>query len=129
MYLYVYIHSNGDNEFLCSGIGFHEFNAYLVPKLQNIMLLKGDYLGNNCIHNFELFEGQSSIAQLAIKSQNHLGDFHFIDYSKTGDIAALIAEDIKDILYLSHMHQPANSPFFEALENRFVYLSHDDNCC
>ncbi len=51
----------------------------------------------------------------------------FLDYWETDALTKLTEEDIKNILYLSHMWQPIDSPFFEVLKNRFTYLAHDDD--
>jgi len=102
MYTYVYIKSDVENEIICSGIRFYEFSNYFEPKIENIILLKGDYLGSKCVRNFELFEGQEQIERLAKEMKkpcNHFGDFHLIDYSENDAVSKLTDEDIKNILY------------------------------
>jgi hypothetical protein len=130
MYSYVYINDNVSGGITYSGIKFHEFYEYLDSKFDNIILLKGDYLGNKRVQNFELLEGREQV-ELLVKSlkkaSNNPGNFHFMDYSQACAISKLTDEEIKDILYLSHIWKPFNSPFIEVLQNRFAYLAHDDD--
>jgi len=130
MYSYIYVASNSESEITYSGIKFHEFYKYVEPKIENMALLKGDYLGKKCVNNFELLEGREQIDEFAEemrKIPNILGDFNFLDYHNAEAIARLSDEEIKDILFLSHMWHPSANLFFEVLQNRFVYLSHDDD--
>lgn len=130
MYSYVYISSSAEGEIICSGIKFYEFYKFLEPKFENMVLLKGDYFGNSRARNFELFLGKEEIKSLSSemeKAEPILGDFHFMDFAAADSICQLTNEEIKDILYLSHMWQAIDSPFFETLQNHFVYLAHDDD--
>jgi len=38
----------------------------------------------------------------------------------------LSKEQIAELLYLAHLHEPIKSPFNETLNNNYVYLSHDN---
>ena len=130
MYSYIYMQSDSENELRCSGIAFHEFQKYVEPSIENLILLKGDFLGKKNINNFNLYEGQEQICSLAeeTKANGHcLGDFHFIDYSGAKSVSKLTDTEMMEMLYLSHMWKPVHSPFFETLQNRFVYLAHDDD--
>ncbi len=48
-----------------TGIEFAEFIQHLQTPIENLMLLKGSFVGNRMEHNFELFEGQDSVSKLA----------------------------------------------------------------
>ena len=109
-----------------SGIDFFEFSMYLPNPIENLLLLKGDYLGNKCIHNFELLEGTEEIAKLEKEDIYSYGDFVFLDYNATNSVAALSKQQIAEMLYLAHMSTTMQSPFFELLQNRFFYIAHDD---
>lgn len=127
MYSYLYMYSDGPFEISYSGIGFCDFLDLLDDPIQNILLLKCEEAGEKYVHNFPIAEGKEAIAGLAQKrSKNGFGDFHFLDYAKPGAVRELTEEEIKNLLYLSHMRKPCGSPFFARLQNRFVYLSHDD---
>ena len=43
-----------------------------------------------------------------------------------GAAAQLDRQQVAEILFLAHMGEPIESPFFAPLGNRFAYLSHDD---
>ena len=123
----VYINANLDkNEIIFSGIEFREVIQYLHPPLNNLLLMKGDYIGDDCKHNFEMIEGAESIKQLAKDNIYGYGDFCFVDFNQVSDVENLTDLDISELLFLSHMYRPIKTAFFERLNNRFAYLAHDD---
>jgi len=109
-----------------SGIDFVEFNKYLDNRIQNILLIQGNYLGNKCIKNFELLEGLDEIAKLEKEDIYSFGNFAFMDYSSASAVAQLSNQQVAEVLYIAHTAKPLHSPFFAPLQNRFVYLAHDD---
>ena len=114
------------HEFVYSGIEFYEFIHYLRKPIENIVLLKANYIGNDCQNNFELVEGNTDIDLLSQEDVYSFGDFCFLDYAKHENIGRLTDEQIAEMLYLAHMNKPLKSPFFDVLNNRFAYLAHDD---
>lgn len=114
------------HEAVFSGISFADFMESVTPPIENILLLKGDYLGEKNLHKFEILEGREQIAKLMLEDIYSYGDFCFIDYSDVASINNLKEEQIAELLYLSHMFKPLKSPFFDVLQNKFAYLSHDD---
>jgi len=114
------------HEIIYSGIEFAEFTTYLSSPIENILLLKADYIGNRSEKNFELIEGKDYIAEFKSENIYNYGDFCFVDYASTDSINKLSGEQIAELLYMAHMYIPLQSPFFEALQNRFAYLAHDD---
>ena len=122
----LYLNSNIKNcEYVYSGISFNDFIKSLNNKFENIVLLKADYIGNSFRRNFEIVEGIENIIKLA--KEDIYGDFSFVDCSKNDSIEKLEDMEIAELLFLKHMKYPLNSPFFDALGNRFVYLSHDND--
>jgi len=75
---------------------------------------------------FELFEGIGQIKKLSERNLYALGNFCFVDYNTQCKITDLSENQLAELLYLGHMFKPLVSPFFEQLQNRFVYLAHDD---
>ena len=119
-----------DSEVVYSGIDFSEFIRYLPHAIDNLMLITG---GSNVIltesrfeRGLEVIEGSMLIEKLSYEELYRLGNFCFIDYSSRGKISNLHDEEIAELLYLGHMFKPLKSPFFDVLQNRFVYLAHDD---
>jgi len=127
----VYIKTNPKkNEIVYSGIEFAEFIRYLQQPIENLMIITG---GCGCIsgstkyeRGLELFEGYELVQKLTEKSDHIFGDFCFVDYSSPKNTEKLSEEQIAELLYLGHVFKSLHSPFFEALQNRFAYLAHDD---
>lgn len=123
----IYINANAEKqEYIYTGIKFKEFIECLQNPLENIILLKANYMGNNFQKNFELVEGYEYINELANENIYSWGDFCFVDYSQKGNVNDMTDKEISELLYLSHMHYPLDTPFFKSLGNNFIYLSHDD---
>lgn len=113
-------------EIIYTGIEFAEFQRYLLHPIENMILLKGNYEGNRQNRNFELLEGSKEITNLTKENIYNFGNFHFVDYAVEGAEAKLSAQQVAELLYITHMWSPLQSPFFGELKNRFVYLAHDD---
>lgn len=122
----IYINSDIQNhEFIYTGIVFSEFIAYIENPIQNLLLLKANYLKENIVHNFEIVEGLAAINRFANEDIYDYGDFCFVDF-EDGTLDNLSSQQIAELLYLAHMFTPLKSPYFESLHNRFAYLAHDD---
>lgn len=118
------------NEIVYSGIEFAEFIKYLPQPIENLMIITG---GSNVVlldtkfeRGLEQFEGHELVEALARENVHNFGNFCFVDYISSGKASDLNEEQIAELLYLGHMFKPLDSPFFEPLQNRFVYLAHDD---
>lgn len=123
----LYIKANTEEHSITySGISFSEFVQYLDKPLNNLLLAKGDYMGNAQAHHFELLEGADEVKKLAESGVDPFGDLCFLDYQQLGAAARLGRQQVAEILFLAHIGEPMKSPFFAPLGNRFAYLSHDD---
>lgn len=124
----VYVNVNDKNhEIIYTGISFCEFMKYLPQKVTNILLLKADYISDKNVNNFELIEGKQNLKIFSEEDIYNYGDFSFVDYSESECIKLITDNQIAELLFLSHMCRPLATPFYESLNNRFVYLSHDDD--
>lgn len=123
--IYIKIHPE-ENKIIYSGIEFHEFIRFLPKPMENLILIKGDYIGNKYAHNFEILEGVEEIEKLLKEDIYSFGNFCFADYAVTDTVNELSDQQIAELLYIAHMIQPLSSPFFSTLQNRFIYLAHDD---
>lgn len=127
----IYINSNiQTHEIIYTGINFHEFNEFLTIPIENIMVISGcggvislDSEFDRC---FELFIGNKMVKKLAQQDIYNLGNFCFVDYGSLNKTINLSEEQLAELLYLGNMFKPLRSPFFDVLDNRFAYLSHDD---
>ena len=126
----IYVNANAQtHEIYYTGIEFYEFVKYLSVPIHNLLLLKAHYIGNNFDKNFELVEGQEQIELLTQEDVHGYGDFCFVDYAHADNMSKLTDAQIAELLYLAHMKQPLRTPFFDSLNNNFVYLAHDDGWC
>lgn len=51
----IYLKANeNDNEYICMGISALDIREALGDRLEHIMLIKSEYLGDDCINNFEI---------------------------------------------------------------------------
>jgi len=114
------------NEAVFSGIKFADFIECTPVPVKNMLMLSHTNIGEKYCHNFELFDGKNDIAKLKLENIYHYGDFHFVDYTDTVSANSLTKQQVAELLYLSHMYEPLNTPFFDTLQNNYAYLSHDD---
>lgn len=123
------IYASADNEkqaVLYTGITLSDFLKHLHSGIDNILLLKGDYVGEKVLNNFELIEGTQAIESMVKEYKNGFGDLCFIDYEDCNQMKHMTDDQIAELLFLAHMFKPKTSPFYDLFNNRFVYLSHDD---
>lgn len=113
-----------------SGIQFKEFMQYLSEPINNIMILTGGddvlLLNSNFEKGFETIEGRKNLTDLEQADIYALGKFGFIDYAVSDMPQKLTDEQVAELLYLAHMSKPLKNVFYNVLENKFVYLTHDD---
>ena len=119
-----------EKQIVYSGIKFADFIEFLPQPIENLVVISG-----NCSsvsfdvkyeRRFEWFEGYDQVKKLAVEDVHKWGDFCFVDYDTLKNTHKLSEEQIAELLYLGRMFKPLKYPFFEPLQNRFVYLSHDD---
>ena len=123
----IYVNANNkEQKLIYSGITFSDFMEYSQAFIKNIILLKGNFLGNKHLKNFEVMEGEEYIANLKKEDIYSYGDFCFVDYSLSDCIYQLTNEQVAELLFMAHMYKPLKSPFFKVLSNQFAYLAHDD---
>lgn len=120
------IASSNEHAVEYSGLEFADFINGLENPIRNILLLKGNHIGDKCKHNFELLEGESNIKKFILNDIYKYGDFCFVDYENPDCIDKLHDEQIAELLFMAHLFRPLKKPFFDVLGNRFAYLSHDD---
>ena len=119
-----------ESVFICSGIEFSEFIKYVPNPPENLMAIQ---MGCNIIcldasteRGFELFEGRKQVEALTEENLQQMGDFCFVDYDEHPNLLDLTEGEIAELLYMSHTFQPLHSSFFDVIQNRFAYLSHDN---
>jgi hypothetical protein len=124
----IYIHVNEVNRYVLShGIEFKEF-VRAVPDLNNLLLLAHKY-DDGTFNHHTLFEYVESdlIQRLRSEEIQEYGDFCWIDFEEEEALNVLEAQEIAELLYLSHIKNHLRLPFYRKLNNRFAYLSHEDS--
>ncbi len=124
-----YINANfHENYFIYYGMEFQEFTRYSPISLENILVVDGNYITNsfNTSWILETANGKEDILELSKEDIYGLGNFHWIDYNNEFDLNSCTPEERAEILYLSHFGKPLNTPFFNRINNNYVYLAHDD---
>lgn len=114
-----------EHKFVYTGLEFYEFMRAVRTPIENIILLEGNFVGEHSAHCFEVLKGKQEIQEFQKESVKEYGNFCFVD-CKPETEQLLNAQEIAELLYLSHMFQPMSSPFFSTIDNHYAYLAHDD---
>ncbi|AIQ65428.1 hypothetical protein PSTEL_22255 [Paenibacillus stellifer] len=110
-----------------SGIEFREFINCLPVEPKHILLLASGYLGGDYHPELRLdYVRNEHLNDLYKENVYSYGDFCWVDFDEIGSLDQLEPHEKAELLYLGHYKQPLGNPFFEKLDNRFVYLAHDD---
>lgn len=124
-----YINANfEENYFVYYGMEFYEFVRHCPIPIENLLIVEGEYVAEHFNNNwyFETANGQEEISELAQQDIYSLGNFHWIDYNSEENLNSCTPEERAEVLYLSHFCKPLKTPFFDRIQNNFVYLAHDD---
>ena len=121
----IYLKANeNDNEYICMGISALDIREALGDRLEHIMLIKSEYLGDDCINNFEILSDAKHVDE--VLSGYRFGDLCFTDYADKTRINKLTDNEIAELLFIGHMHRPINRPFIDTLGNKIIYIGHDN---
>ncbi|MGE8207090.1 hypothetical protein ACQKP0_21535 [Heyndrickxia sp. NPDC080065] len=123
----IYAHMNVVDQYVLSyGIEFHEF-YHAFSDLPNLLLLRHQFDdGNFNLHTLLEYVDSESMPKLSEDDVYEYGDFCWVDFEDEEALNRLDGQEIAELLYLSHLKTHLRLPFYRKLNNRFVYLSHDD---
>jgi hypothetical protein len=124
-----YINANFDEKYyIYYGMEFKEFIMHTPIQLDNILVTDGSNVTNN--FNLKWFletaNGKEDIVELAEEDIYGLGNFNWIDYNNEEDLNQCTPYEMAELLFLSHFCKPLKTPFFDRINNNYVYLAHDD---
>ncbi|WP_397536368.1 hypothetical protein [Rummeliibacillus pycnus] len=124
---HLYIHMNELNQFVIfSGLTFREFVSAVGP-LQNILLLKNEYEdGSFNMHTRLEFVEEKGIPKFVKKAMDSKKDLCWIDFSDERKLNLLTPQEQAELLYIGHKKEPIRSPFYHQLQNKYVYLSSEE---
>lgn len=91
------------------------------------MLLASGYTGEDFHSGLGLeFVINKNLNDLYNENVHSYGDFCWVDFNDVSALDNLVPQEKAELLYLGHYKQPLASPFFDKLDNKVVYLAHDD---
>jgi hypothetical protein len=124
----IYVHKNPDRHYVVTyGIHFNEFAMNARKPLKNLLLIKHQYEhGAFNIHTHMEYVEQDEMKKIIDDGVQSYGDFCWIDFEEEVGVDELNGQEIAELLYMGHIKQPLNPPFYSKLNNRYAYLSHDD---
>ncbi|MGP7819105.1 hypothetical protein [Niallia sp. 01092] len=124
----IYIHLHEKDRFVLSyGIEFHEFYQFLGESIPSILLLKHQFEeGEFHSHTMLEYVPKHKLSKLVKDDVYGYGDFSWIDFEETEVLDILEGQTIAELLYLGHIKDHLKAPFYQQLNNQFVYLAHDD---
>lgn len=115
------------NEIVYYGMQLNEFIKYAPIELNQLLLLEAEYFGTGFSSKtkFEIVDEYEMKGFLKEDVYSY-GDFCWVDFNQKENVEKLKPIEIAELLYLGHMFKPVTSPFFQRINNRYAYLSHDD---
>lgn len=124
----VYIQMNDEIQYVLSyGIEFAEFARAIPSVLENILLLKHQFDDADFnMHTLLEYVPLERMEKIIKDDVYGYGDFCWIDFEEEDALNELTQLEIAELLYLGHLKQHLRTPFYRKLENKFVYLAHDD---
>ncbi len=122
---HIYVHMNDVDKFVIfSGLKFSQFVAALEP-LHHLLLLKHSYEdGSFNMHTQFDYIPKEAVAQF-VKKATESKELCWIDFMDEKRLDQLTPMEQGELLYISHKKEPITSPFFNKLQNQFVYYSSD----
>ncbi|OKP83469.1 hypothetical protein A3844_21760 [Paenibacillus helianthi] len=121
------IYNENEQSTTSMGIEFIDFIHCLTVEPNNILLLESRYTGEDFHYGLRLeFVRKENLKDLYEENVYSYGDFCWVDFDEMNTLDDLTPQEKAELLYLGHYQQPFGSPFFEKLNNKFVYLAHDD---
>lgn len=124
--IYILVNTREQNV-ISHGISFDEFVQSLSPPLTNLLLLK--HQSKNSEFHFHTRLGYVLNEQLdhLIKEGTYKeNEFCWVDFEDMFTLDTIEGQELAELLYLGHMKKHLSLPFFQKLNNRFVYLTEDD---
>ncbi len=124
---HIYIHMNETDQFVMfSGLTMHQFVQSTGP-LQNLLLLKHEYENSSFnIHTQLEFVPREEVLSFTKEFMDNPTDLRWIDFVDERRLNLLSPLEQAELLYIGHKKEPIRTPFNPKLQNRFVYLSNEE---
>lgn len=124
----IYVHLNTAHQYAISyGIDFHDFVRGLSQELNHLLLLKHEYSKADFnMHTRFNYVDATEISNLLKEPIAEYGDFCWLDFDDIEGLNELEGREIAELLYLGHCKHHLKAPFYSKLNNRYAYLSEED---
>lgn len=124
---HIYIHMNEVDQFVIfSGLTMEEFVRCVDP-LQHLLLLKHQYEdGSFNMHTQLEFVPDDEVGAFTKEFSDEPFDLRWIDFVEERKLNALTPQEQAELLYIGHKKEPIRSPFYHQLQNRYVYLTDEE---
>lgn len=124
---HIYIHMNEADQFVMfSGLTMQQFVKSLGP-LQHLLLLKHEYEDSSFNMHTQLeFIPDEEVLTFTKEFMDNPTDLRWIDFKDERKLNQLTPQEQAELLYIGHKKEPIRSPFYYQLQNRFVYLSNEE---
>lgn len=119
-------YDNNLNRVISYGIEFKEFIQALSNRPKNILVLEGYYgsafdFTTNCEYCVN-----EDIDEFIEEDVYSYGNFSWVDFNDINNLKKLNPQEVAELFYVSKMWKPINGTYFKKLNNRFIYVAHDD---
>jgi len=124
---HIYIHMNEADQFVIfSGLTMQQF-VHCAGPLQNLLLLKHEYEDSSFNMHTQLeFVPDEEVLSFSKEFMDKPTDLRWIDFADERRLNMLTPQEQAELLYIGHKKEPLRSPFYYQLDNRFVYLSNEE---
>lgn len=124
----IYLHLHQNERYVISyGIEFFEFARSQFEIMQNLLLLKHAFDdGEFNVHTLLEYVPFEKLSKIIEDDVYGYGDFCWIDFDEEEGLNQLSDQNLAELLFLGHHKHHLKSPFYNQMNNRFVYLAHDD---
>lgn len=125
-FLYIKI-NEVDKHITTTGISFHDFINGIDVRPTNILILRGCPLVGEWDTELNLFYiTPEQMEEFYQEKMGDYGDFCWIDFHDAQALQGISKEGLAQLLYVAHKKEPWDHAMMKGLENRYIYLSHDD---
>ncbi len=123
---HLYVHTNEIEHFaLFSGISVQQFLKF--TDLPFLLLLKHRYEDSSFnMHTQMEFIGKNQYAHFLKEMAEKSFSLCLLDFSDERKLNMLTPQEQAELLYIAHKKEAFRSPFYHHLQNRFVYMTDED---
>jgi len=121
----IYFHSNRQERFVFSfGYTFEEFYQTLNEPNFNILLLKHSTdEGDLHLHTLLPYVLDENLEGFIARESYKNGPLCWIDFDDLSNLDLIEGQELAELLYLGHIKKHLRTPFYQTLNNQYVFLS------